>query len=77
MGLSKEERRKMGMDDEGDLSIGIAANAKDGKIHIQFDGPVAWLAMTPDMAIQFAVSLIGAATKLKEAGAMGPHKGEA
>ena len=64
-------------DDEGGINIGIAANAKDGKVHIQFGGPVAWLAMPPEMAIQIAVSLIGAATKLMEANAMGPHKGEA
>ena len=67
----------LGPNDEGGLNIGIAANAKDGQVHVQFGGPVAWLAMPPHMAIQLAVNLIGAATKLLEANAMGPHEGEA
>ena len=68
---------KLGKDDEGGINIAIAANAKDGQVHIQFGGPDARLALPPHMAIQIAVSLIGAATKLMEADAMGAHKGEA
>ena len=68
---------KLGKDDEGGINMAIAANAKDGLVHVQFGGPVAWLAIPPAMAIQLAVSLIGAATKLMEANAMGPHEGEA
>ena len=68
---------KLGEDDEGALNLAIAASAKDGQVHIQFGGPVTWLAMSPEMAIQIAVSLIGAATKLMEANSMGPHEGEA
>lgn len=67
----------LGPNDEGGLNIGIVANAKDGQVYIQFGGKVSWLAVPPDTAIQFAVGLIGAATKLLEANAMGPHEGEA
>ena len=68
---------QLGPNDDGGTNMAIAASAKDGQVHIQFGGPVAWLAMPPEMAIQIAVSLIGAATKLMEANAMGPHEGEA
>ena len=35
---------KLGKDDEGGINMAIAASAKDGQVHIQFGGPVAWLA---------------------------------
>ena len=68
---------KLGPNDEGGLNIRIAANAKDGQVHVHFACSIEELAMPPHVAIQIAVELISAATRLMGASAMGAHKGEA
>lgn len=50
-------------DDEGALKIGVAFDKVDGLVHLNFGKPVAWAAFPPDMAVQFARTL------LKHAGA--------
>lgn len=50
-------------DDQGALKIGVAFDAKDGLVHLEFGKPVAWTAFPPEMATQLARSL------LKHAGA--------
>ena len=43
---------KLGPDDEGGLNIGLGI--KDGKVVIAFGKSVAWIAMSPDSAIELS-----------------------
>lgn len=45
-------------DDQGALQIGIARDPKDGLVHINFGKPIAWTALPPEVAINFAKSLL-------------------
>ena len=57
---------KLGPDDEGELTLGIAADPKNNIVRIEFGKPVAWVGLPPDKAIQFANVIIAkAATLLK------------
>jgi hypothetical protein len=47
--------------DEGALKMGIAFDKQDGLVHIEFGKPVAWTAFPPEVAINFAKSLLKAA----------------
>lgn len=49
---------KLNAYDEGELEFGLARDPKDGYIHIQFGTPVVWLAMPPEVAIEFAEAII-------------------
>ncbi|HEY1980714.1 MAG TPA: hypothetical protein VGH13_11555 [Xanthobacteraceae bacterium] len=47
--------------DEGALKMGIAFDKQDGLVHLEFGKPVAWIAFPPEVAINFARSLLKAA----------------
>jgi len=57
---------KLNKDDEGALNIGITD--KDGEIIIHFGTPIAWLAMDPTRARQFAAVIIARANEVKPEG---------
>jgi hypothetical protein len=48
---------KLNPDDEGELTFGVACDDW-GNVHINFGEPVAWLAMPPEIAINFARELL-------------------
>ncbi len=50
-------------DDEGELQFGVAYDALDGVVRVEFGKPVAWLGLPPPNAIELAKVL------LKKAGA--------
>jgi hypothetical protein len=50
-------------DDAGELVIAVRRDALDGLVHVNFGAPVAWLALPPELAINFARAI------LKHAGA--------
>lgn len=47
--------------DEGALKMGIAFDKQDGLVHLEFGKPVAWTAFPPEVAVNFARSLLKAA----------------
>ena len=54
---------KISEDDEGDLAFAIAADAEHNLVRIRFGHPVVWLGLPPDVAIQFAETIL---RKVKE-----------
>ena len=53
---------KLNPTDEGGLQIAIGI--EDGKVRIDFGTPTAWIAMSPDQAMTFAMSIINKAERL-------------
>ena len=49
---------KISDDDEGELTLGVAYDKVDGLVRIEFGKPVAWLALDPPAAIQFAETIL-------------------
>lgn len=45
-------------DDEGELQFGVARDPLDGLVHVKFGKPVAWFALPPEIAINFARLLL-------------------
>ena len=55
---------KLNPDDEGEIAFAIGADKPNKKVLIDFGKPVAWIAMTPDQATQFARILIEKALEI-------------
>jgi hypothetical protein len=51
-------RGKLNEDDEGELALGIARDPDTGHVHIRFGSPVAWFALPPEEAIEFAQAIL-------------------
>lgn len=51
-------------EDEGEIRIGFGV--KDGKVIIDFGGPVAWIGMTPQQALKMAQSLMDCAKECSD-----------
>ena len=51
--------------DEGDLAFKLGVDADKQLVAIEFPKPVAWLAMSPEEAVQLAQQLIKSARSLK------------
>jgi hypothetical protein len=49
---------KLDETDDGALKIGIAYDGQNNLIRIDFGKPIAWLAMDPAQAMQFAKTII-------------------
>lgn len=45
-------------DDEGELRMGVARDPLDGLVHIKFGKPVAWMALPPESAVEFAKTIL-------------------
>ena len=59
---------KLNKDDEGELKIAIAADHRNNVVLIRFGGPVAWFAMGPEQALQFANQIKGKGKELMKKG---------
>jgi hypothetical protein len=55
---------KLNVDDEGDLVV--ALSSENGNVRIDFGKRVAWVAFPPDMAIEFASTIIMRAREIIE-----------
>ena len=60
----KFPRGRLNKYDEGELRIAVAADPKKRVVVINFDTPVAWIAMPPAEAVQLAETIIANARKL-------------
>ena len=49
---------KLSRSDEGELTFGIALDPTTNLVRVEFGEPVAWLAMPPQIAIDFAKKLL-------------------
>lgn len=54
---------KLNPTDEGELAFTV--KKEKGQVRVDFGSPVAWFAMSPDLALQVAASLVKHATALK------------
>jgi len=51
---------------QGDLRFGIAADPKQGVVHLDFGTPIAWIALQPEAARKLGQLLISEAHKLEK-----------
>ena len=56
---------KLGKDDEGDITMGVAAH--EGNVIINFGTPVSWFALPPKAARALAALLVTNAAKAEKA----------
>ena len=49
---------KLGRSDEGELRVAVARDEQYGLVRVEFGKPVAWLAMKPEHAIEFAKAIM-------------------
>jgi len=56
---------KLNKDDEGQLLFGVAADVRKGVVIVNFNTPVNWFALPPDLADQLATLLQNKANEVR------------
>jgi len=60
--------KKIKSDDEGPANFWVVNNKKEKIIFLNFDKPIAWVALTPEMAERLGMDLIKNSRILSEVG---------
>lgn len=54
---------KISDDDDGEVTVAISRDPRDGLIHVDFGYPISWLALHPAQAVALAAMLLKHARK--------------